>query len=578
MIVKMKKLTIVVRSEDMDSTLHELRNAGVLHIDYETPPLNEKITELEGKYADILKAIDALPAAESGRLKSRDPEELIYTTLNLIDERQVIQENLRKVKTDIVLWREWEDFDPDLIDDLEDKGVWVRLAMLAKKDAEAVPEGVIVEELFRKGNLLYCAVISRKETALPFDTLPLPETGPKEMRAELEQEEARLKEIDKKLRGLAAYKDVLFLHKKKLESLLEFNKAMAGTGRFQKLSYIKSYCPVYNVNLLEKLAAREKWALLVEEPDEKDNAPTLIKNPAWIDIIRPVFNILKIVPGYREIDISPAFLTFFCLFFGMLIGDVGYGLVYILSGIFIQRKMKNPKDKKVFSLVYLLSSCAVAWGLITGNFFGPHNWLKPLIPYFSKDVNTQSFCFLIGATQLSIAHIWKFLRKWPSLKAISNIGWVLILWTAYFLANTLILGKAFPVFGKNLFIIGAALVILFTNPARNIFKGIGLGLGDFLLKLMNTFGDIVSYIRLFAVGAATVAIAASFNQIAASIGAGTVLKSLACFVILFLGHGLNIVMGILAVLVHGVRLNVLEFSGHLDIEWSGTEYTPFREI
>jgi V/A-type H+-transporting ATPase subunit I len=178
---------------------------------------------------------------------------------------------------------------------------------------------------------------------------------------------------------------------------------------------------------------------------------------------------------------------------------------------------------------------------------------------------------------LSIAHAWKFLRKWPSLKALSDIGWVFILWTAYFLANTLILNKAFPVFGKYFFIIGAALVILFTNPARNIFKGIGLGLGDFLLKLMGSFGDIVSYVRLFAVGAAGVAIAGAFNHMALAIGARTLLTGLVCFIILFLGHTLNIVMGILAVLVHGVRLNVLEFSGHLDMEWSGTEYAPFKQ-
>jgi V/A-type H+-transporting ATPase subunit I len=94
---------------------------------------------------------------------------------------------------------------------------------------------------------------------------------------------------------------------------------------------------------------------------------------------------------------------------------------------------------------------------------------------------------------------------------------------------------------------------------------------------MGSFGDIVSYVRLFAVGAAGVAIAGAFNHMALAIGARTLLTGLVCFIILFLGHTLNIVMGILAVLVHGVRLNVLEFSGHLDMEWSGTEYAPFKQ-
>ena len=123
---------------------------------------------------------------------------------------------------------------------------------------------------------------------------------------------------------------------------------------------------------------------------------------------------------------------------------------------------------------------------------------------------------------------------------------------------------------------GSALIILFTNPSKNVLAGIGAGLGDFLLKLVNSFADIVSYIRLFAVGLAGVAIADAFNQIAANIGTGNALNGLLSVLVLFAGHSLNLVMGILAILVHGVRLNVLEFSGHLDMEWSGVKYAPFK--
>ena len=119
-------------------------------------------------------------------------------------------------------------------------------------------------------------------------------------------------------------------------------------------------------------------------------------------------------------------------------------------------------------------------------------------------------------------------------------------------------------------------MILFTSPVKNIIQGIGAGLGDFLLKLVNSFADIVSYIRLFAVCLAGVAIADAFNQIAISIGSGNVLNGLLSIIVLFAGHTLNLVMGILAILVHGVRLNVLEFSGHLDMEWSGVKYSPFK--
>jgi V/A-type H+-transporting ATPase subunit I len=577
MIVRMKKITVLVQSKDVDSTLNALGKAGVLHIEHENVPLSDTVTNLGEKYKSLLGAMEVLPDIHSQKDTATNLEAIVHTVLGLNDEKEVMLENLKRIKRDIELWKEWGSFDPELIEYLKGKGIWVRICKITKKEAQDIPEGVILEELFRKGNIFYCAVISSQEITFPFETLPLPEMGLRRMFTELERGEAKIKDIDKKLDELAGYKNTLFSYKKRLESLLEFNKILAGMGRFEKISYVKGYCPIYNVNLLERFAAREKWGLFIEDLDEKDNAPTLIKNTKLVEIIMPIFKIMNIIPGYHEVDISPHFLIFFSIFFGMLIGDAGYGLVYILVSMFLQQRLKGFKDKSIFFLAYLLSGFAIAWGLITGVFFGHHAWLRPLVPYFSNDINVQSFCFLLGATQLSIAHLWKFLRKWPSLKALSDIGWICILWTAYFLANSLILSKAFPLFGKWFFIIGASLVILFTNPMKNIFKGIGLGIGDFLLKLMNSFGDIVSYIRLFAVGAAGVAIAGAFNQIAVDIGNSSILSSLTGLIVLFLGHTLNIIMGILAILVHGVRLNVLEFSGHLDIEWSGVEYAPFKQ-
>jgi len=157
---------------------------------------------------------------------------------------------------------------------------------------------------------------------------------------------------------------------------------------------------------------------------------------------------------------------------------------------------------------------------------------------------------------------------------LSEIGWTAILWGAFFLAKTLILGDNFPGFAKWLFIAGAGCVVIFANPSKNILKGIGQGVGDLLLNLVNSFTDVVSYIRLFAVGLATVAIADAFNKMAMGIGFNSVLTALATSLILLVGHALNILLGPLAVLVHGVRLNVLEFCSHVDIKWSGFLYRP----
>ncbi|MBU1853164.1 MAG: hypothetical protein KJ957_03885 [Candidatus Omnitrophica bacterium] len=577
----MKKITLIVESKDADSTLKELRQSGVLHIEHQNAPVSESVTELEKKRNSLSKAIGALSEATSQKDISCDPEEIVSQILNLCNEREIHRENSSKIKQKIQDWKEWGDFDPEFIDDLKDRNILIQLCKITKKQIQNIPEGVTLEELFKKGNLIYCVAISEKEIDLPFETLSLPEQSLKEMFLVQEKEEDGALQINKRLAELSGYQKALSLYKAKLTSLIEFKRVAAGMGKVERLSYLRGYCPVYNVNLIERLAANQRWGLLIEEPDENDSVPTLIKNPRWIEIIRPVLEMIKTIPGYREMDISAWFLLFFSVFFGMLIGDAGYGAVFFIINLLCHLKFKSSvKNKSIFFLTYVLSSCAIIWGVLTGTFFGQAHLperVAPLLPYLRENANVQDLCFFIGAFHLSIAHAWRLLRKLPSLKAFSEAGWILVLWTVYFLAKSLILGQAFPAFGKTLFIVGSGLIILFTNPKRNFFKGIGSGIGDFLLHIVNSFTDVVSYIRLFAVGAATVAVADAFNRMASSVGHSNVfLGFLTAFILLF-GHILNILLGAMAILVHGIRLNVLEFSSHLNMEWSGTEYTPFKQ-
>jgi V/A-type H+-transporting ATPase subunit I len=309
--------------------------------------------------------------------------------------------------------------------------------------------------------------------------------------------------------------------------------------------------------------------------------PTLLRNPKWVSRIKPVLGLLGLTPGYRELDVSTLFLVFFSIFFGILIGDAGYGLVYILITLGLQKKMKQTTEMKTtVSLFYLLGSCAIIWGVLTGTFFG-QGWLlnlgfKPLVPQLNDANVMQTFCFFLGALHLSIAHSWQASLKFPSLKALADVGWICVLWTAFFVARTLILGEAFPAFGIWLIIAGIVLVILFTNPQPNMLRAIGDGLGTVALSIMNNFTDVISYVRLFAVGLAGLAIAETTNTLASGLGDGVV-AFVAGVVIILIGHSLNIILGPMSVLVHGVRLNVLEFSGHANVTWSGSAFEPLKE-
>ena len=576
MIVKMKKIILITQSKDIDSVLESVRRLGLLHVEHENAPSGGNIAALKEKLNRVSEAIAVLPDIKNQAAADNKEDSLIDETMALLDEKETLIEELQILERDMETWEEWGNFNPSLIESLKSKNIWVRLCKVSVQEMKNVPETVVLEKIFQKGNIFYCAIISRKEIGLPFETLALPKMGMEEMLLEEKKYEKRFIEIEKRFLEIAAYKNALRDHENNLSSLIEFSEVREGSGRFEKLSYIKGYLPADQIGIIEAVASKEKWGIVTSDPGGNDIPPTLIKNSKLVKIIKPMFDIIGIIPGYREVDISPHFLIFFSIFFGMLIGDVGYGLTYFLIALIAQKKFKAIKNKSIFFLTYMLASFAITWGLLTGVFFGPHPWIKPLMPYFTDNTNVQAFCFLIGVVQLSVAHIWKFLRKWPSLKALSDIGWICVLWSAYFLAKSLILNFEFPGFMKWIFIAGSGLIILFTNPVKNVFAGIGTGLGDFLLKLVNSFADIVSYIRLFAVGLAGVAIADAFNQIAANIGAASILNGLLSVFVLFAGHTLNLGLGILSILVHGVRLNVLEFSGRMDMEWSGTEYSPFK--
>jgi V/A-type H+-transporting ATPase subunit I len=358
---------------------------------------------------------------------------------------------------------------------------------------------------------------------------------------------------------------------------------MEGT---EALAWLQGFCPLDSVKKIKKTAQKNSWAIAVEKPDNPREVPTLIKNPKWVEIIKHVFNFMGTLPGYKEYDISFWFLLFFSLFFAMLVGDAGYGIIFLIATYLARRKFKQAPAAPFF-LIYTLSFATVIWGALSGNWFGVEAIAKlPLFNFLVLDqINSFAkmnqnfmiyFCFIIGVVHLSIAHLIKSFRYLNSLKALAEIGWVCILWTAFFVASQLLVGKPFPNFTLWLGVAGITAVILFSNFQKNVLKGALSTLGTLPLDVISSFTDIISYLRLFAVGYATLAVATAFNTMATSTGLGGFLGGAVAAIILFFGHSLNILLCLMSVVVHGIRLNLLEFSGQLGMEWSGKEYRPFR--
>jgi V/A-type H+-transporting ATPase subunit I len=202
--------------------------------------------------------------------------------------------------------------------------------------------------------------------------------------------------------------------------------------------------------------------------------------------------------------------------------------------------------------------------------------------------NVKVLCFSIGLVQLVVAHLKNIKRDLGSLKFVAQFGQLAMLAGMYVLALNLVINAGrFPIPGWAPLLIAAGFGVnfIFANypSGRGFFKALGRSvLGSFgnivsvFLGVVNIFADIVSYIRLWAVGLAGLAISQTINSMAGPLLGHLVFFLLGMILIVF-GHGLNLIMSVLGVVVHGVRLNMLEFSGHLGMEWSGYKYAPFRD-
>jgi V/A-type H+-transporting ATPase subunit I len=294
-----------------------------------------------------------------------------------------------------------------------------------------------------------------------------------------------------------------------------------------------------------------------------------------------VFDFLNIYPGYWEWDVGWVFLPFFSLFFAMIVGDAGYAaLLLILTAVLQWRLKKVPSY--VFHMMYIVGGVTLVWGVLTGSYFG-----IPTLPRFAESLqvawlanrdNLIDLCFLIGAVHLSIAHLWNavsFVRERVWSKVLAQIGWLIFLWSMFFLARQAVLGRSMPEYLLYGLAVSILLVALFMKTPREA-KTEWIDLAMLPLTFIGSFVDILSYIRLFAVGYASVAVLAAFNDMAASIGFDSVFTAIAASLLLLFANALNIVLAGLGVLVHAVRLNTLEFSTHKGLAWQGHNlYTPF---
>ena len=637
MIVPMKKVSLIIRGSEKDKALKKLRSLGILHIEI-TEGTGERLANLKEQVALLESAIFTIGKIKNTEQKNVNAADAltIATEVNSLDEEKK-RCQAEKVALDAELDRlkSWGDIDPSALSDLESKGIEILFYEMPKAEYENLSDNIKTVRIDNtKSTVKFMLFKSNDEenekfvSSLNVYHLALPQISTDEMKQRISELDNRIAEIDEIIVSHACYIKSIKQAIKNVEKEIEFETYTTGMSdenlspdnkKSVTVAYFKGYIEAENLDKLKQTAEKNAWGILVEEPSTEDNVPTKLRNNKFVSLIYPLTDFLGTVPGYFEYDISGWFLAFILIFFGIIFGDGGYGLlICAVAAIPIIKSLIAKKQiSPMFLLVGLFGLSTVLWGTLTCTWFGlsPEQlpeWLKslsvPVIsnvyadkiwhPFWTNGTvglttaqNLQIFCFSLALIQLTVAHIKGTIRNKGSVKMLGDIGSILQLLGIYYLVLSLVVNA--EVFSFGLVIggipIGTAAIVLiavgfvisfvFSNYEGSIIKSILSSLTNIvsvLLGVVNVFSDIVSYIRLWAVGLAGAAISATVNELAGPL-LGNFMFMILAIILLVFGHGLNMILNILSVIVHGIRLNTLEFSSHLDMSWSGHKFKPFEE-
>lgn len=639
MITPMKKVTVLTLASCKEETLKILREMEIIHLVPLAAATGSALNSAKESVTRVQKVLDVIPDKLKDGVTpapvSVMGEEVVEEVQTLLQERKDAEANLQQAEEELAKFSCYGNLDPATVKELESKGVYVKLYVADVKKVPFEVEGdFVAKERFATGeNGTYFAVFSNEaspKVSGNFTELSLPTKSLDAFRKIKAESKESLERIEHRFAQLASVKENVERRLADVTDDYNLEEASASMAESSAIAALQGYCPANRLGEINSFAKKFGWGLRVEDPTEEDNVPTLLGYNKLTKPMRCLYDIIGIAPGYNEVDVSSVFLCFFSIFFAMIVGDTAYGILFLALAIFARKKMPRASSAG-FHFVYLMSAATIVWGMINASFLGltpelagwsyyvdianysfvPEPirnilyWIRsaapmdpvkfdaykqfcegfsflpnsfvPKAPGASQMQHIQLFCFCIAVVHLSIAHAWnvvvRFKRKDSTFMA--QVGWLMGAWVMFFLACNMVLGIEMPGFVIPVFCVEVVLLLLFTVPPSRLKKDF-ISIPMLVLDVVNSFTDVISYIRLFAVGMSGAAIAEAFNGMLSPLF-GSAIGILGAAIILLFVHGLNIALAVMGVAVHAVRLNTLEFSNGLGLEWSGYAFTPFAK-
>lgn len=619
MIHKMKKLIFLITSKEYEAFIKNIREIGVVHIDnLQQGATSEELNENLALSSRLKNAIQTLKNADKAyEITANQTDEHDFTNMNgyqllehvesLESEENSLNYKLDSVNSNIEKLEPWGDFQWDKIELLNKEGYLVNFYSVSSKmfRKEWIDEyfATTISEI---NNKTYFVTFSKEQPDITAELISLPKQSLEVYKSEKESIVKKIDSVHNELKSI--YENGIEVLQSALvdvENKISLSKVRLSHESIAEDSVrlLQGWVLEENEDKVVDYLEKEKIYYELSAPDFNDNVPVKISNNKFASLFEPILRMYSL-PSYHDIDPLPLFAPFFMLFFGLCMGDAGYGALILIISIVLY--ITKPDYKQYGLLGIFLGGMTIICGTITGSFFGIDlstanwDWIKPIQPYFLNDSKKDSFfgyspmmviSVIIGLIQVLIG------MTMAGCKAVKNYGFIYGIgkfsWVTALVCLTCLYGL--PIFGVELpqvlqyvlygIIAISVIGIFFLNspgaykkPIIGTVSNIGSGIWATYGMSTGLLGDLLSYIRLFALGLTGGVLGSVFNSLATDMTESmpAYIRWLPMILILLFGHGINFALCIISSFVHPMRLTFVEYFKNAEFEGGGKEYTPFK--
>lgn len=587
-IAAFKKVTLLGLSRCKSDMVHSLQELGCMHLIAINAPSKSTLTTASTTLLDQIKTslryLKDSPEQGSPRLfwDKHTPDQVVQLILanqralkECIDRRDFLRIRINALS-------EWGNF--KLPVDLEGIKLWFYKINI--KESDIIPKDRPLQELYRNNHYIYIVILSEdepEEEKLISYRVHTGSVALHDLFAELEQLNEKIEDLIDERRSLTRYRYLLSKEVARFADRSEFKKALEKSQEHQDFFLLQGWVPESRLPELQEFCGEQQIGITIEAPLDGELPPTLLESRSWLKGGQQLVNFYQ-TPGYHALDPSIMVFFSFALFFAMILADAGYGLILALFTLLGWKRLgKYNGAEWLRPLLVVLSIFSIVYGVLLGSYWGVDPKPGTLLAYF-KIINIHDFKTMMALViTVGCLHICIGcgMRAWFSHSVYEKVqatGFILLISSALlFSLGTMKHIELLSQLATILFVISALVIMFFAsdepvNNFKSLFKRIFKGLGAFA-ELPSLFGDVLSYLRLFALGLAGASLAITFNTMAHHISQSSWVLAV---LVLVIGQTLNFVLCLMGAVIHGLRLNYIEF-----FKWSvkedGYSYQPLKK-